>query len=436
MDLDPLLLSRFQFAFVIAFHILFPAFTIGLASFIALLEVRWLIGREELYLRLSRFWTRIFAISFGMGVVSGIVMSYQFGTNWAEFSARAGNVIGPLLSYEVQTAFFLEATFLGILLFGRGKVPETIIALSAVMVALGTLVSAFWILSANSWMHTPAGYEMRDGVVHVTSWWDAVFNPSFPYRLSHMVVACFVTTAFAVTGATAWHLLRGEHAAEAQHTLSMTMWLLTLLVPLQILLGDLHGLYTLEYQPAKVAAMEGHWETHQGAPLVLFAIPDMAAETNHYELAVPKLASLILTHDLDGTVRGLKSWPAADRPYVPIVFWAFRLMVGCGIVMLGIVLWGLYLRLRGRLFDSAPFLRSCLVCTPIGFVAVLAGWFTTEVGRQPWLIQGVMRTSEGLSPGLPASSVVLSLVLYGVTYAIIFGAGTAFIVGIVRRGPA
>jgi cytochrome d ubiquinol oxidase subunit I len=435
MDLDPLLLSRIQFAFVIAFHILFPAFTIGLASFIALLEVRWLVSREELYLRLSRFWTRIFAISFGMGVVSGIVMSYQFGTNWAEFSARAGNVIGPLLSYEVQTAFFLEATFLGILLFGRGKVPHAMITLSAVMVALGTLVSAFWILSANSWMHTPAGYEMRDGVVHVTSWWDAVFNPSFPYRLAHMIVACFVTTAFAVVGATAWHLLHGKHDAEARHTLSMTMWLLTVLVPLQILIGDLHGLNTLEHQPAKVAAMEGHWETHQGAPLVLFAIPDMAAEKNQYELAIPKLASLILTHDLDGTVKGLKSWPAADRPYVPIVFWAFRLMVGCGIVMLGVVLWGLYLRYRRRLFDSAGFLWSCLLCTPIGFVAVLAGWFTTEVGRQPWLIHNVMRTSEGLSPGLPASNVVMSLVLYGVSYAIIFGAGTFFIVGIVRRGP-
>ena len=436
MDLDPLLLSRVQFAFVIAFHILFPAFTIGLASFIALLEVRWLIGRDDLYLRISKFWTRIFAISFGMGVVSGIVMSYQFGTNWAEFSARAGNIIGPLLSYEVQTAFFLEATFLGILLFGRGKVPEWIVALSAVMVAVGTLVSAFWILSANSWMHTPAGYEMRDGVVHVTSWWDAVFNPSFPYRLSHMVVACFVTTGFAVAGATAWQLLRGVHAAEARHTLSMTLWLLTLLVPLQVLIGDLHGLNTLEHQPAKVAAMEGHWETRQGAPLVLFAIPDMAAETNHYELSVPKLASLILTHDLDGTVQGLKDWPAADRPYVPIVFWSFRLMVGCGVVMLGVVLWGLYLRYRRRLYDSAPFLRACLVCTPIGFVAVLAGWFTTEVGRQPWLIQGVMRTAEGLSPGVPASSIVLSLALYAVTYAIIFGAGTVFIVAIVRRGPA
>lgn len=436
MELDPLLLSRIQFAFVIAFHILFPAFTIGLASFIALLEIRWLFTREEFYLRVSRFWTRIFTISFGMGVVSGIVMSYQFGTNWAEFSARAGNVIGPLLSYEVQTAFFLEATFLGILLFGRGKVPHPVITLSAVMVALGTLVSAFWILSANSWMHTPAGYEMRDGVVHVTSWWDAVFNPSFPYRLSHMVVACFVTTGFAVVGASAWQLFRGEHAAEAKHTLSMTLWLLTLLVPLQVLIGDLHGLNTLEHQPAKVAAMEGHWETRQGAPLVLFAIPDMAAETNHFELAVPKLASLILTHDLDGTVTGLKNWPPADRPYVPIVFWAFRLMVGCGLVMLGIVLWGLYLRYRGRLYASRPFLRSCMICTPIGFVAVLAGWFTTEVGRQPWLIQGVMRTSEGLSPSVPASNVVLSLALYAITYAIIFGAGTVFIVRIVRRGPA
>ena len=435
MDLDPLLLSRIQFAFVIAFHILFPAFTIGLASFIALLEVRWLISRDEMYARISRFWTRIFAISFGMGVVSGIVMSYQFGTNWAEFSARAGNIIGPLLSYEVQTAFFLEATFLGILLFGREKVPHAMITLSAVMVALGTLVSAFWILSANSWMHTPDGYEMRDGIIYVTSWWDAIFNPSFPYRLAHMVVACFVTTAFVVVGATAWHLLRKEHAAEARHTLSMTMWLLTVLVPLQVLLGDLHGLNTLEHQPAKVAAMEGHWETRQGAPMVIFAIPDMEAETNHFEVSVPKLASLILTHEWDGTVKGLKEWPAADRPYVPIVFWAFRIMVGLGVVMLGVVIWSLYLRLRGRLFESVPFLRFCMICTPIGFVAVLAGWFTTEVGRQPWLVHGVMRTSEGVSPGISASTVILSLALYFVAYAIIFGAGTVFMVRIARRGP-
>jgi cytochrome d ubiquinol oxidase subunit I len=435
MELDPLLLSRIQFAFVIAFHILFPAFTIGLASFIALLEIRWLIGRDDFFLRLSKFWTRIFAISFGMGVVSGIVMSYQFGTNWAQFSVRTANVLGPLLSYEVQTAFFLEATFLGILLFGRGKVPHPVVTLSAVMVAFGTLVSAFWILSANSWMHTPAGFEMRDGVVHVTSWWDAVFNPSFPYRLAHMVVACFVTTGFAVAGASAWHLLRGHSTAAARHTLSMTLWLLAALVPAQILIGDLHGLNTLEHQPAKIAAMEGHWETRQGAALVLFALPDMAAEENRFELAIPKLGSLILTHDPDGAVRGLKSWPAADRPYVPLVFWSFRVMVGCGLLMLALVLWSLYLRMRGRLFNSALFLRACLACTPLGFVAVLAGWFTTETGRQPWLVQGVIRTAEGLSPALPGSSVLLSLILYAVAYAIIFGAGIVFILRTVREGP-
>ncbi|MGH6885198.1 MAG: cytochrome ubiquinol oxidase subunit I, partial [Geminicoccales bacterium] len=315
MDLDPVLLARWQFAFVVSFHILFPAFTIGLAAWIAVLEGRWLWTGGTLYRNLSEFWTRIFAISFGMGVVSGIVMSFQFGTNWSTLSHRAGNIIGPLLNYEVLAAFFLEATFLGILLFGRGRVPRWLHFTSAVAVALGTLLSAFWILSANSWMQTPAGYELRDGIFYPTSWWEAVFNPSFPYRLAHMVTACFLTTAFVVAGVSAWHLLRDISTDHARVGLSMAMALIALLAPTQLVIGDLHGLNTQEHQPAKVAAMEAHWETQTGAPLILFAWPDMAAETNRYEVAIPKLGSLILQHDLDGQVHGLKEWPPEDRPY-------------------------------------------------------------------------------------------------------------------------
>jgi len=435
MELDPTFLSRVQFAFVITFHIIFPSFTIGLAAFIAMLETVWLVRRRRYYLHLSRFWIRIFAISFGMGVVSGVVMSYQFGTNWARFSAYAANVIGPLLAYEVLTAFFLEATFLGILLFGRNRVPRPILTLSALMMAGGMLVSAFWILSANSWMQTPAGYEIRDGLIHVTDWASAVFNPSFPYRLAHMLVACFVTTGFVVVGVNAWYLLRGQHRTMAKHTLSMTLWLLTALVPAQILIGDMHGLNTLAHQPAKVAAMEGHWETKQGAPILLFAIPDQLRAKNDFEIGIPKLGSLILTHSLDGTVVGLEHWAPEDRPYVPVVFWAFRVMVGCGLIMLTVIAWSVFLRARRRLFDNTLFLRVCLICGPIGFLAVIAGWFTTEIGRQPWLIYNVMRTADGASSNVPGSSVLVSLALFALTYAIIFGAGVHFILRTVRQGP-
>jgi cytochrome d ubiquinol oxidase subunit I len=303
------------------------------------------------------------------------------------------------------------------------------------MVAGGTLVSAFWILSANSWMQTPAGFEIRDGLIHVTDWFDAIFNPSFPYRLLHMLVACFVTTGFVVVGVNAWYLLHDKHKTMAKHTLSMTLWLLTVLVPAQILIGDMHGLNTLEHQPAKIAAMEGHWETRKGAPILLFAIPDQQREMNDFEIGIPKLGSLILTHSLDGSVPGLKQWAPEDRPYVPIVFWAFRIMVGCGLIMLGVVAWSIFLRARSRLFENALFLRSCLICGPIGFVAVIAGWFTTETGRQPWLIYNVMRTADGVSQSVPGTSVLFSLVLFMVTYAIIFGAGIHFILRTVRQGP-
>jgi cytochrome d ubiquinol oxidase subunit I len=435
MDLDPLLLSRWQFAFVIAFHILFPAFTIGLAAFIAVLEGLSLGTGRELYARLSRFWIRIFAVSFGMGVVSGIVMSYQFGTNWSRFAQVTANVTGPLLTYEVATAFFLEATFLGILLFGRNLVSRPIHFLSAVMVALGTLMSSFWILAANSWMHTPSGTELRDGVFHVTSWWEAVFNPSFTYRLSHMVVAAFLTTAFVVIAVGAWYLRQGRDRAEAERMFSMTLWLVTALAPLQIVLGDLHGLNTFEHQPAKVAAMEGHWETQAGAPLILFAIPDVEAERNHAEIKIPLLGSLILTHDALGEVRGLKGWPIDERPYVPIVFFAFRIMVGIGVLMLFVAAASVVLRWRGRLFTATWFHRLCIWCLPIGFVAMLAGWTTTEVGRQPWVVYGLLRTADGVSPSLTGGSVLASLIVYVAVYAIIFGAGIYYMMRLVRRGP-
>jgi cytochrome d ubiquinol oxidase subunit I len=435
MELDPEFLSRLQFAFVISFHILFPAFTIGLAAYIALLETLWMWTGREVYGRVSRFWINIFAVSFGMGVVSGIVMSYQFGTNWSRFSDITANVLGPLLSYEVLTAFFLEATFLGILLFGRSRVPRGLHVLSAIAVAIGTLISTFWILSANSWMQTPAGTELRDGLIHVTSWWDAVFNPSFPYRLAHMVTAAFLTTAFVVIAVAAWYLRRGRAVDEARTMLSMTLWLVTALAPLQLLLGDMHGLNTFEHQPAKIAAMEGHWETRAGAPLILFAWPDMEAELNHLEIAVPKLGSVILTHDSEGVVRGLKEWPPSDRAYVPLVFWAFRIMVGIGVLMIAVAAASVWLRWRGRLFGSSGFLRVCTWCLPLGFIAVIAGWTVTEAGRQPWTVYGLLRTAESVSPSLTGHSVLISLLVYFAAYAVIFTGGVYYMVRIVQRGP-
>ncbi len=436
MELDPVLLSRLQFAFTISFHILFPAFTIGLASWIAVLEALWFATGRPLYLSISEFWIRIFAVSFAMGVVSGIVMSYQFGTNWSGFSIAGANVLGPLISYEVVSAFFLEATFLGILLFGRRRVPPKMHVLSAVLVALGTLASAFWILAANSWMQTPAGYTMGDdGRFAPADWWAIVFNPSFPYRFAHMVVACYLTTAFVVAGASAWYLLRGRYVAQSRLTLSMALGLASILTPLQILIGDLHGINTLRHQPVKVAAMEGHWETVRGAPAILFALPDPAAQGNRYELGIPKLGSLILTHDWEGEVRGLKSWPPEERPNVPIVFFAFRLMVLIAVAMLGIVLASLVLRWRGRLYDSDWFLRLTISATPIGFVAILAGWTVTEVGRQPWIVYGLVRTADAVSPNLTGATVAFSLAVFILAYAAIFGAGLHYMLRLIRTGP-
>jgi cytochrome bd ubiquinol oxidase subunit I len=436
MDLDPIMLSRIQFAFAISFHILFPAFTIGLAAWLVVLEsLRHITGRE-VYLRLSVMWTKIFAVSFGMGVVSGIVMSFQFGTNWSRFSDITGNVLGPLINYEVLTAFFLEATFLGIMLFGRNRVPPALHLFATAAVAVGTLISAFWILSANSWMHTPAGAELRDdGIFYVTSWWEVVFNPSFPYRFAHMITAAFLTTAFVVAGVSAWWLLHGRHIHYGRIGLSMALGLIVVLAPLQILLGDLHGLNTLKHQPVKVAAMEGHWERQTGAPLILFAWPDQEAERNRFEIGIPKLGSLILTHSLEGEVMGLKDWEPEDRPYVPIVFWSFRIMVAIGLLMLFVAIASVVLRVTGRLYETRWFLRLCVGCMPIGFIAILAGWFTTEVGRQPWVVYELLRTVDAATPAVTANAVLTSLSALVVVYALIFPAGVVYMTRLVRRGP-
>ena len=381
--LDPVLLSRLQFAFVVAFHFLLPAFTIGLASYIAVLEGLHLATRKRVYLRISTFWIKIFAVSFGMGVVSGIVMPFQFGTNWSRYSDATANIVAPLMAYEGLTAFFLEAAFLGVLLFGRKLVPPWAHFVAALMVALGTLVSTFWILIVNSWMQTPTGFEIVDGRFVPTDWLAVMFNPSFPYRFLHTVVAVYLTTAFTVIGVAAWYLRHGRFVAEAKVMIAMGIMLAAVLVPAQALIGDAHGLNTLEHQPAKLAAIEGLWDTGAGQPAVLFAIPDEAAEANRAEVSIPKLASLYLTYDWDGTVKGLKDFPRADRPPVAPVFFGFRIMVGMWAIMLGLTLWAGGLAWRKRLFGTAAFLRAATWAIPTGYIAVTAGWLTTEVGRSP-----------------------------------------------------
>lgn len=434
MRLDPLLLSRLQWAWVIGWHILLPAFTVGLASYIAVLEGLWFFRRDDAWLRLSRFWTRIFAVSFAMGVVSGIVMPFQFGTNWSRFSDTTANIISPMLAYEDLMAFFLEATFLGVLLFGRDLVPRWTHFLAACMVALGTLMSSFWILSVNSWMQTPDGYTIRDGRFFPVDWWRIVFNPSFPYRLAHNVAAFYITTAFIVLGVGAWLVSRPQSSADGRRMYVMALGFLTLFVPLQMVLGDLHGLNTERYQPAKLAAIEGRWDTASPAPLTLIGFPEQDRERTAGAIDIPVLGSLILTHSRAGTVRGLKTFPKDDRPPVAIVFWAFRIMVGIAFWMLAIVLLGWLLRWRGCLFASSWFMRLCQWSAPLGFFGVLAGWTTTEVGRQPWTVYGLLRTAHSVTPSLTGDDVLLSFLGYAVVYLLMFPAGVAVMARIVRRG--
>ncbi|QTD44707.1 cytochrome ubiquinol oxidase subunit I [Ottowia testudinis] len=436
--MDALLLSRIQFGFVISFHILFPAFTIGLASWLMFLEWRWLRTRDGVWWDLYKFWSKVFAISFGMGVVSGIVMSFQFGTNWSVLSERAGNVLGPLLSYEVLTAFFLEAGFLGVMLFGAQKVRPVVHLFCTCMVALGTLISTFWIIAAISWMHTPQGHVLQGGVFSPGDWWAIIFNPSFPYRLAHMVLAAFITTCFVIGGTAAWHLRGGVQRGMALKMLKLSIAFGAIAVPAQVLMGDQHGLNTLEHQPIKVAAMEAHWHAGPpgaGVPLVLFAVPRQAEARNDFEVAIPRLGSLILTHSLDGEILALTSVAPADRPPVLPVFVAFRVMVGIGMLMLLVVAASCWAWWRGRLAQSAWVLRGWQLLSAAGFVALLAGWWVTEMGRQPWVIYGLLRTADAVSPNLQASTVAASLAGYAVVYAIIFGAGIWYLWRLLKKGP-
>ena len=434
---DPVMLARIQFGFTISFHFIFPSFSIGLASFLMVLEGLWLRTGEPVYENLYRYWLKIFAIAFAMGVVSGIVLSYQFGTNWSVFSDKAGPIIGPLMAYEVLTAFFLEAGFLGVMLFGINKVGKALHFAATCAVAGGTFISAFWILSVNSWMQTPAGYEIGANGQYLPgpSWLAIIFNPSFPYRLVHTVVAAYLTTALAVGAVGAWHLLRDRTNAGARKMFSMAMWMAALVAPAQILAGDQHGLNTLEHQPAKVMAMEGHYQSHpDGAPLILFGIPNRAEKRVDYAVEIPKLSSLILKHDLNAPLAGLDSVADDREPPVGVVFWSFRVMVGIGFAILFLGLFSLWARLRGRLYDWSLLHRCALLLGPCGFVAVIAGWITTEVGRQPYTIYGLLRTTDSVSP-LAAPAVGASLIAFVLVYFAVFGVGAWYILKLMSMPP-
>ncbi len=433
-NLDPVLLSRIQFAFTISFHIIFPALTIGLASWLVVVEAMYLKTKHPIYKEIYKFWVKIFAVAFGMGVVSGIVMSYQFGTNWSVFSDKVGNVMGPLMGYEVLTAFFLEASFLGIMLFGWDRVSRKAHFVATSIVAVGTLISAFWILSANSWMHTPAGYEIKDGIFYATNWFEVVFNPSFPYRFTHMIIAAYLATAFFVAAVGAWYLLKRRFVKHARIMLFSGMLMALFVAPMQLIVGDFHGLNTLEHQPAKVMAMEGIWEDEQGAGLRLFAIPDEENETNRYEVVIPKLTSLILTHSLDGELKGLKNWDESERPPVVPVFFFFRVMVGIGMAMIATGLVAGYLFYKKRMFRNKWFLRWCTLMAPSGFIAILSGWFVTEIGRQPYLVYGYLKTKDMVSP-VAGDIVAISLFSLVAVYLLVFGSGFYFILKLIRKGP-
>ena len=433
-----LLLARIQFAFTVSFHFIFPAFSIGLASYLAVLEGLWLATKREVYRNVFRYWVKIFAIAFAMGVVSGIVMSYQFGSNWAVFSDRAGPVIGPLMAYEVLTAFFLEAGFLGVMLFGLNRVGPKLHFAATLMVALGTFISAFWILSVNSWMHTPQGYIMGDNGQFLPgeSWLPIIFNPSFPFRLVHTVLAAYLTTALVVGGVGAWHLLRDRTNEGARLMFSMAMWMAAIVAPIQVVAGDFHGLNTLKHQPIKIAAMEGHFESYpQGrAPLILFGIPDPEAARVHGAVKIPNASSIILNHDLDAPLRGLDSVDRSEWPPVPIVFWSFRIMVGLGLLMVLLGALSLWARWRKRLYEWPLLHRFALAMGPAGFIAVIAGWITTEVGRQPYTVYGLLRTADSVSP-LATPAVATSLVAFVVIYFAVFGVGTWYILKLMGHAP-
>lgn len=430
-----ILLARAQFAFTVGFHIVLPAFSIGLASYLFVLEALFLFTGRGVYLDVYNYWLRIFAVVFAMGVVSGLVMSYEFGTNWSVFAEKTGPVIGPLLGYEVLTAFFLESGFLGVMLFGRNRVGPGLHLAATGIVALGTLISAFWILSANSWMQTPAGFAISPhGRFLPVDWWEIIFNPSFPYRLVHMVLASYLSVAFAVGAVGAFHLRRDRQSQPARLMFSMALWMAAIVAPIQVLAGDQQGLNTLQYQPAKVAAMEGDFRTVPGTSLKLFGLPSLAARRTLDAIAIPHLGALILTHEWDGTVKGLDSFPRRDWPPAPWVFWSFRLMVALGFAMVGVGWWSLWARWRGRLYASPWLLRATLAMGPAGFIAVLAGWVTTEVGRQPYTVYGLLLTTQSASP-IATPGVLWSFVTIALVYLVVFGIGLRYILRQMRRPP-
>ncbi|WP_309645638.1 cytochrome ubiquinol oxidase subunit I [Phenylobacterium sp.] len=435
MDLDAVLLSRLQFAFTIAFHIIFPSFTIGLASYLAVLEGLWLTSRNDVFKTLYLFWLKIFAISFGMGVVTGVVMSYELGANWSVFSAMAAPVIGPLFAFEVLTAFFLEASFLGIMLFGWKKVGPGLHFTATVLVAVGTLISAFWIISANSWMQHPTGFARTpEGGLIAVDWMAVIFSPSFPERLMHMTLAAYLTTALVVGAASAWQLLKRRDDLESSMALRMAIGMFAIVAPLQLVIGDMSGKDVLALQPAKLAAIEAFWETGSGQAFHIAAWPDRTIEGNRWEISIPKIGSLITAGSIDAEVQGLKSFAPEDRPPVAIVFWAFRVMVGLGLAMIGLGAWGAWLCWRGGPERSTWFLRACVAMGPAGFVAVISGWIVAEVGRQPWVIYGVLRTADAVSP-VGAGQVSVSLLGFLVVYAIIFSVGVLYILRLIAEGP-
>jgi cytochrome d ubiquinol oxidase subunit I len=433
-----LMAARAQFAITISFHIVLAALTIGLANFLMVLEGLWLWRRQKIYLDVYRYWLKIFALNVAVGTASGLILEYEFGLNWSRLSTQAGDILGPLMFYEVLAAFFLEAGFLGIMLFGLKKVGPRLHFFSTCAVAIGSLISAFWILSANSWMQTPVGYSIgTDGRFMAEDWWAIIFNPSFPYRLAHMTLAAFLGTATLVAGISAWQLLRQPQNPRARLQFSMALWMIVALSPLQIVVGDLHGQNSLKVQPLKVAAIEGTWTRPAdgaGEPLRLFAIPDMTERRNHWEVAIPRVGSLYLRHDLTGTIAALDEFPPEDMPPVPIVFFAFRFMVGLGLLMVGQGLTSLVLRWRKRLYTAPWMLRGCVLMAPAGFLAMLCGWVVTEVGRQPFTVYGLLRTADSLSP-VSRQQVIGSTWTILVFYLLIFGIGLWVLLRILREPP-
>lgn len=434
MIIDTTLLSRIQFGFTIGFHILFPTLNIGLAVFLSIMEGLWLKTGKKVYLTICQFWTKIFALTFGMGVVSGIVLAYELGTNFGPFIHIVGGVLGALFAYEVLSAFFLEAGFLGVMLFGWDRVSPKLHYTATLLVMLGTTISAFWILSANSWMQTPAGFHVEAGTYVVDNWWAVIFNPSVLPRFFHMLMASYLTTCFAIAGVSAWYLLKQRHVELAKTCFSFALGAAIILAPTQILLGDMVGLNVLKYQPLKTAAMEGNWQTQKGAPLILFAIPDSQHATNHYQISIPKLASLINTHHWNGTLVGLKSVPPQDRPVIGSTFWMFRVMVGIGFLFFLAALIALWLAFRGRLFHHQSFYRFCIAIGPLGFLSTMAGWIAAESGRQPWIAYDLIRTSEGASMVL-LHQVVISLILLMIVYGVVFSFYLFYLFKIIRKGP-